>query len=126
MPGRPLTVFRASEAPVPPGPATPGMDRREIVQQDGTWIGWVQTDAGFAGGWHHHGDRDSFIYIISGDMTLEFGPGGGDSLVARPGDVVLVPPRTIHREITPGRSARAIVVRIGSGPQNVNVDGPED
>lgn len=102
------------------------MDRREIVEQDGTWIGWVQTDAGFAGGWHHHGDRDSFIYMISGDMTLEFGSGGGDSLVAGPGDVVVVPQRTIHREITPGSSARAIVVRIGPGPQNFNVDGPED
>src|SRR4026209_2223458 len=118
-------MFRADAAPPPPGPPTSGMDRHQLVEREGTWIGWVRTDAGFAGGWHHHADRESWIYQIKGEMTIEFGPGGAESLTARPGDVIVVPPRAIHREITPRESAEALVARIRTGPPHVNADGPE-
>jgi uncharacterized RmlC-like cupin family protein len=118
-------VFRVTDRPPPIGPATPGMDRREIVQRDDTWIGWVETTAGYAGGWHHHGERDSYIYVISGELTMEYGPGGVDSIHARAGDVIVNPAGMIHREVTPGEGVRALVIRIGPGPLNVNVDGPE-
>ena len=117
-------MFRADSAPPPTGPPTAGMERHQLVEREGTWIGWVRTDPGFAGGWHHHADRESWIYQIAGEMTVEFGAGGAESFTARPGDVIVVPPRAIHREITPGESAEALVIRIGTGPQNVNVDGP--
>ena len=52
---RPI-VIRASEGAVAPGPPTPGMDRRQIIDLANVWVGWVRTDAGLAGGWHHHGD----------------------------------------------------------------------
>lgn len=120
------TVLRADQAPRPPGPPTPGMDRHEIVERGETWIGWVETARGFAGGWHHHGDRDSYIYVIKGQLTLEYGRDGGESVTARAGDVIVNPARMIHREITsPNEPAELLVVRIGTGPQNVNVDGPE-
>lgn len=119
------SVFRIADQPAPPGPATPGMDRREIAQRGDTWIGWVETEKGFAGGWHHHGDHDSYIYVISGELVMEYGPAGQESLVAHAGDVIINPARMIHREVTPGEPAQAIVVRVGSGPLNVNVEGPE-
>jgi hypothetical protein len=37
-----------------------------------------------------------------------------------------VPAGVVHRETTgPERPGEAFVLRIGTGPQNVNVDGPE-
>ena len=121
---RPI-VIRASEAPAPPGPATAGMDRRELAQEHDTWVGWVRTDPG-AGGWHHHGDYDSYIYLISGSITIEFGPGGRERVTATAGDFVLNPSGVVHREITEGDTpAELFVVRRGTGPQNVNVDGPD-
>lgn len=118
-------AFRATDQPAPPGPVTSGMDRREIANRDETWIGLVETAPGFAGGWHHHGDRASYIYVVRGELRMEYGPGGGEALLAGPGDVIVNPPRLVHREITPRSSVQAIVVRVGSGPLNVNVDGPE-
>ena len=119
------SVFRITDQPPPPGVPTPGMDRREIAQRGETWIGWVETAAGFAGGWHHHGDRDSYIYVISGDLTMEYGSGGHESITAHAGDVIVNPAQLIHREVTPGTRVQAIVVRVGPGSLNVNVDGPE-
>jgi uncharacterized RmlC-like cupin family protein len=124
-PVRPIIV-RAVDAAVAPGPPTPGMERREVLDHDDTWVGWVRTDAGQAGGWHHHGDRDTFVYVLRGSMTIEFGPGGREHMTATEGDVIFNPARMVHREVTgPDGPAEAFVVRVGSGPQNVNVDGPD-
>ena len=125
MPEQKPSVFRILDQPPPAGPPTPGMDRREIANRGETWIGWVETAPGFAGGWHHHGERVSYIYVIGGELTMEYGSGGVDSISARAGDVIVNPAGMIHREVTPGAGVRAIVVRVGPGPLNVNVDGPE-
>ena len=102
------------------------MDRRQLVDEGDRWIGWVQTDVGLAGGWHHHGERDSYIYMLRGAITIEFGPGGTESVVARAGDLVFNPAGLVHREVTGNDGpAELLVVRIGPGPQNVNVDGPD-
>jgi uncharacterized RmlC-like cupin family protein len=29
-------------------------------------------------GWHHHGDHESVIYVLSGALRMEFGSGGSD------------------------------------------------
>jgi hypothetical protein len=42
------------------------------------------------------------------------------------GEMGYVPPRTVHREVTlPGEAAEAFAIRLGGGPQTVNVDGPD-
>jgi uncharacterized RmlC-like cupin family protein len=86
----------------------------------------VRADAGTVIGWHHHGDRDSYIYVVSGGITIEYGPGGRERVTAAAGDFILSPARVVHRE-TMARDAPAefFVVRVGTGPQNVNVDGPD-
>ena len=122
---RPI-VIRAREVTAPPGPPTPGMDRRQLLDDGDHWIGWVRTDAGVAGGWHHHGGRDSYVYVISGSIDVEFGRGGRERVTAGPGDVVVNPRRVIHREVTgPDGPAELFVVRVGPGPLTVNVEGPD-
>ncbi len=122
---RPIVV-RPDGGVQPAGPPTPGMDRRQLLDQEGCWVGWVRTDAGLAGGWHHHGARDSYIYVLRGTVTIEYGPAGGERVTAVAGDFIFNPARMVHREITaPDEPAELFVVRVGTGPQNVNVDGPD-
>ena len=57
---------------------------------------------------------------------MEFGPGGAEMLDAGPGDFVFVATNAVHRESNPSdEDSRIVVVRSGSGPPLVNVDGPE-
>ena len=80
--GRPAVV-RAEERRV--APATAGMQREEAFSDDERWLGFVRTDADIEGGWHHHGERDSYIHVLQGTVSIDFGPGGRDRLTARPG-----------------------------------------
>jgi uncharacterized RmlC-like cupin family protein len=108
-----------------PGPATAGMVREEAIATDRTWAGLARTEAGMVSGWHHHGDYESTIYVLSGSLRMEFGPGGGETLDAEPGDFVYVAPGAVHRESNPSpQVSRIVVVRSGSGVPTVNVDGP--
>jgi uncharacterized RmlC-like cupin family protein len=122
---RPIVVDPA-DAPVPVGPPTPRMERRELLDHADRWVGWVRTEAGLAGGWHHHGERDSYIYVIRGTVTIDHGPAGRERLLARAGDFIFVPRRLVHRETTSSdEPAEFFVVRVGMGPQSVYVEGPE-
>jgi uncharacterized RmlC-like cupin family protein len=100
------------------------MDRRQLLDHDDCWVGWVRTDAGLAGGWHHHGARDSYIYVLRGSVTIEWGDAGREQVTAVAGDFIFNSAGMVHREITaPGEPADLFVVRVGTGPQNFNVDG---
>ena len=123
-PARPIVVAAVGQARAP-DPAA-GMDRREILENGNTWVGWVRADAGKVIDWHHHGDRDSYIYVVGGGITIEFGPGGREHVMATAGDFILSPARVVHREtMSPGATAEFFVVRVGAGPQNISVEGPD-
>ena len=107
------------------GPATAGMIREEAVATGSMWAGLVRTAPGMMSGWHHHGDFESVIYVNSGALVMEFGPGGLETLEAQPGDFVYVAPGAVHRESNPTvEESDIIVVRSGSGEAVINVDGP--
>lgn len=102
------------------------MERRQLFERNGRWAGWIRTDAGVAGGWHHHGQHDSYIYILRGSLTIDYGPGGRESVLVTAGDFIFNPAGIVHRETTsPDGDVEAFLVRVGDGPQLVNVDGPE-
>ena len=108
-----------------PGPATPGMDRQQAVATEGMWSGVVRTEAGMVSGWHHHGEFQTVIYVLSGSLRMEFGPGGSDAVQAGPGDFVYVPRGAVHREGNPSAEpADIVVVRAGRGESTVNLGGP--
>ena len=108
------------------GPPTPGMERSQAFAREDVWVGEVQTDPGVMSGWHHHGEHATYGRVLSGSVRVEFGPGGGTTLEGGPGDFFFVPPHTVHREGNPGEAKHVLmVVRLGSGPTVVNVDGPE-
>jgi uncharacterized RmlC-like cupin family protein len=107
------------------GPFTPGMDRQQAVATENMWSGWVRTEAGMQSGWHHHGEYETTIYVLTGAMRMEFGPAGSTTVAAGPGDFVYVPKGVVHRESNPSADpADLIVVRAGRGESTINVDGP--
>jgi uncharacterized RmlC-like cupin family protein len=116
---------RVGDNELVPSDPTPGMIRRLGVRTDGMWSGTVDTAPGITTGWHHHGEHDTTLYVVSGRFRLESGPGGRDVVEGGPGDFLHVPAGAVHRESNPGdSSSRAVVVRCGSGEPTTNVDGP--
>ena len=97
------------------GEPTPGMVREQAIAVAGLWAGVAHTEPGMTSGWHHHGAHETSIYIASGSLRMESGPG----------DFVYVPPGVVHREGNPGSApSLLVVVRAGTGPTTVNVAGP--
>jgi uncharacterized RmlC-like cupin family protein len=126
MDQRRVFLVRASEAKPPPGPATAGMDRRQLLDHDDRWVGWVRTQPGVVGGWHHHGDRDTYIFVVRGEIRIEFGPGGSEVVDGMPGDFIFVSRQAVHHEITGANdTGELFLIRIGPGPQVVNVEEPD-
>jgi len=110
-----------------PGPATPGMARRQVAITEDAVMMEVRTEPGVTSGWHHHGEHRTYGFIISGKVKVEFGAGGGEVLEGGPGDVFMVPPHTVHREGNPGDEEQFLkAIRIGGGPTVFNVDGPDE
>jgi uncharacterized RmlC-like cupin family protein len=105
---------------------TPGKTREEAIAIDGLWSGLVRTEPGVASGWHHHGEHDTSVYIVEGNVRIEFGPGGAQALEGGPGDFVHIPKHLVHREVNAGTTpSLEILSRSGTGPLTVNVDGPD-
>lgn len=118
-------IFRVAPEQRVEGQPTPGMAREQAVQTDRIWSGFVRTDPGMVSGWHHHGEYESTIYVLTGSLRMEFGPDGQESFEAGPGDFVFVGKQVVHRESNPSdHEAAVVVVRAGEGEPVVNVDGP--
>jgi uncharacterized RmlC-like cupin family protein len=104
---------------------TAGVVRERAIEVDGLWAGLARTRPGSVTAWHHHGEYETSIYVVEGQLRMESGPGGRNVIEANAGDFLHVPAGAIHRESNPADSESSIVVvRAGKGPPTVNVDGP--
>ncbi len=109
-----------------PTPTTPGITREAAYAADDHWAGFARTEPGSMSGWHHHDGWDTYAYVLSGRLRLEFGPNGSEAAEAGPGDFMHVPSHLVHREGHPsGEVADIVVFRLGKGEIVVNVEGPE-
>ena len=100
----------------------------KFTDQAGGWIGWADRILEEPGGrstWHYHNSSDTFVYVMSGSITVSFGLGSEDIISASAGTFLTIPSGTIHRE-TIGEQSRfeAFVIRIGGLPETIEVDGP--
>src|SRR5919106_107013 len=73
-----------------PGQPTPDAERRQQWEREGRWAAWIRNDAGDVSGWHHHAGNDTYVYVSRGSLTIAFGPGGAESVVARAGDFTFI------------------------------------
>ncbi|HZQ07040.1 MAG TPA: cupin domain-containing protein [Anaerolineae bacterium] len=110
---------------------TSGMRREAAISPELTgnqtiWVGLVTTPPGVSGGWHHHGDCESAIYVVSGRARFRWGKNGEESAEVSAGDFLAVPPNFIHHEEALGDEPFVGVVARGcSSTITVNVEGPE-
>ena len=122
--GEAIRVVRPAD--LQPADPTPGMLRRAAFEARGLWTGLVDTEPGAESGWHHHGQHESSLYVLTGTLRLDFGPGGQSTVEAHEGDFVHVPAGVVHREGNPGATtSRAVIARAGGGVPTVNVTGPD-
>jgi uncharacterized RmlC-like cupin family protein len=72
----------------------------------------VMVPPGARGAPHLHADRDSAIYVVSGEADIWHGPGLVTRSAVRAGDFVYIPPGTPHLAVNRGDvTAIAVVAR---------------
>lgn len=108
------------------GPPDAPFVREEMYGGDGVWVDMVTTEPGGASAWHHHGKHETYVYMLEGEATVEFGRGGSNRIRATAdGSLHIVPAGFAHREVNTGSVPnRILVFRIGEGPPVVPLDGP--
>ena len=122
-PATPVVRIGADE--LTPSDPTPGMSRSLAMHEGGMWTGVVDTAPGSVSGWHHHGEHETTLYVVSGRMRIESGPAGATVVGGGPGDFLRVPAGAVHRESNPSdETTRAVIVRCGTGEPTVNVESP--
>jgi uncharacterized RmlC-like cupin family protein len=118
-----IRVARAEGRPVTE--QTSGMLLEEAFAGNGVWVGQLRTPPGSIGGWHHHGDHDTYTYLAEGRARFEWGAGGCERLDLMAGQFVNVPARVVHRESNHGTSPNLLIVfRKGAGPTLVGAEAP--
>lgn len=120
--GRPVAI---TPEELEPATDTPGIVRKLAFQTEETVMVQARVAGGTESGWHHHGDRHVFGYLIEGSANLEYGPDHERLEGSAPG-FFHIPAGVVHRDINPADEEQLVVVNfVGSGPLVVNVEGPE-
>jgi quercetin dioxygenase-like cupin family protein len=112
---------------IPAGPPTEGMNRKTAELHEGVVAAETSMQPQAVSGWHHHGGHTAYVYVARGQVRVEWGPGGRESLDLASGDFYVVPPNTVHREGNPGVAEQTVVLGflVGTGLEALNVEGPE-
>lgn len=105
---------------------TPGITRGKAFESVNVVFSQTRVEGGAVSGWHHHGARDLYAFVVTGRLRLEYGPGGGEGAVVGQGDFVHIPPGLVHRDVNPDAKQELVIVNllVGEGDAVVNVDGP--
>ena len=120
-------LSRPGNRRIPDGPGSIGMHRRVAFEHDGVWFGTVRTEPGVTSDWHHHGDYDTYIYGLAGELHLQCVDGDRAAEYAiLPGDVLFLPKGVVHREDGgSGDGGEAVIVRFGHGQVVFPVDNSD-
>jgi uncharacterized RmlC-like cupin family protein len=107
------------------GEGTPGIDRKVAFETGNNIVVQAHVDGGVASGWHHHGNRHVYGYVVEGSGAIEYGPDGDETRESTAGEFFYISPGTVHRDVTPDSEDTIVLVCfVGSGSVVMNVDGP--
>jgi PPOX class probable F420-dependent enzyme len=121
--GDAIVVVRPDE--LAKGGATRGIIRNVAFETENVHFSHSRIAGGNISGWHHHGEKEVYGFILSGRLLFDFGEGGKGHAETKAGDFFHIPVGLVHRDKNPNR-AEVLVINIflGKGPQAVNVTGP--
>jgi quercetin dioxygenase-like cupin family protein len=102
---------------------TPGLSRIRAFDSPGIIFAKSIIGPKIVSGWHHHGSRNLYGYVLQGMLDLEYA--GGSVRIAE-GDFFHVPVGLVHRDVNPDSSVSAVLVNLflGEGDPVVNVNPP--
>jgi len=101
--------------------------RKPAFETETVRVGETHVDAGVTSPWHHHGKRTLYGFVVVGELILEFGPHGSESVRASSGEFFRIPAGLVHRDRNPTAGETVIVnLMVGPGPATIDVSGPEE
>lgn len=116
-----IEVVRGAE--LKKGELTQGIVRNTAFEKEELLFARSRVAAGVRSGWHHHGARDVYGFLVSGRLRFDYTEDGKDSIEVEEGDFFHIPAGLVHRDVNPDQSHEAVVVNIflGRGPPVINV-----
>jgi len=119
-----IGIVRGSELAV--GDSTEGIVRKKAFELETTIVSQSQVAPRVVSGWHHHGTRQLYGFIVSGRLQLEYFLRRLEIADLNIGDFFHIPAGLVHRDLNPNKDGELVVVNIlvGSGPAVINVDSP--
>ena len=119
-----IEVVRGAELGA--GDSTQGIIRKKAFESENAIVSQSQVAAGVVSGWHHHGTRQLYGFIVSGRLQLEYVLRSKEIAHLNVGDFFHIPAGLVHRDLNPNRDRELVVVNIlvGNGPAVINVDSP--
>src|SRR5260370_42684255 len=111
-----IEVVRGSELRA--GDSTQGIIRRKAFESENAIVSQSQVAPGVVSGWHHHGTRQLYGFIVSGRLQLEYFLRTKEIADLKAGDFFHIPAGLIHGDLNSNKDLELVVVNIlvGSGP----------
>ena len=82
-------------------------------------MGFARMDPGVTCASHHHGNSESGVYLLRGTCRFQFGENLEQSIDARQGDFVYVPPFAIHQEVNLSSKEPVEFIVVRDSPENI-------
>ena len=117
-----IEVVKTSE--LANGDSTDGITRMKAFDRERVIVSQSRIAPKVVSGWHHHGTRELYGFLVSGHLQLEYSQDGPKVADVQPGDFFHIPVGLVHRDVNPDNSREAIVstILLGTGPAVVNMD----
>ena len=87
----------------------------ELVGADKLWMGMTILEPGMRTAPHHHGARETGIYLVAGRVRLRWGPRLEGETEVEAGDLVFLPPHLAHDETNQSADEAAVWVAVWDG-----------
>jgi len=108
--------------------STHGITRMRAFESDIVLVSQSRVGPGVVSGWHHHGKRHLYGFLVSGQLQLEYLLNGTQMVTVQAGDFFHIPVGLVHRDLNPDQDRELVVVNVlaGKGPAVVNVEAPPE
>src|SRR5438093_11171382 len=119
-----IEVIRGSELGA--GDSTEGIVRKKAFESETAIVSQSQVAPGVVPGWHHHGPRQLYGFIVSGRLQLEYFLRRKEIADLNVGDFFHIPAGLVHRDLNRNTVRELLVVNIlvGTGRAVSNGDSP--